>query len=183
MAKAARKVRLAASGEELGEQLLQAVREMKAGVRGRVHTPEVGGIAEARLSSGLSQASFAALMVDPAGLAVFCLLVGVPLSLLLSALLLRAYRRAILRSMDLSVGGGVPPDATQENPSRAYAAGTLRVELVRGAEGDASPEPATVVLARRRRRRLVQAVLVAERRTARSAMREIAGRPSEEGQL
>jgi putative transcriptional regulator len=35
---------------------------MKAGSRGRVHTPEVSGIAEARLKSGLSQASFAALM-------------------------------------------------------------------------------------------------------------------------
>ncbi|HJX28408.1 MAG TPA: helix-turn-helix domain-containing protein [Thermoanaerobaculia bacterium] len=62
MAKAVKKSRLAESGEELGEQLLQSVREMKAGLRGRVHTPEVSGIAEARLRSGLSQASFAALM-------------------------------------------------------------------------------------------------------------------------
>jgi putative transcriptional regulator len=62
MTKAARKSRLAASGEELGEQLLQAVREMKAGLRGRVHTPEMSSIAEARLNSGLSQASFASLM-------------------------------------------------------------------------------------------------------------------------
>ncbi len=35
MAKAATKSRLAASGEELGEQLLQSVREMKTGLRGR----------------------------------------------------------------------------------------------------------------------------------------------------
>lgn len=62
MAKAAKTSRLADSGEELGEQLLQSVREMKAGLRGRVHTPEVLGIVETRLRSGLSQASFAALM-------------------------------------------------------------------------------------------------------------------------
>jgi putative transcriptional regulator len=62
MAKASTKSALAASGEELGEQLLQAVREMKAGRRGRVHTPAVSSIIEARLASGLSQASFAALM-------------------------------------------------------------------------------------------------------------------------
>lgn len=37
MAKVATKSRLAAPGEELGEQLLQSVREMKAGLRGRVH--------------------------------------------------------------------------------------------------------------------------------------------------
>jgi putative transcriptional regulator len=62
MAKADRKSGLAASGEELGEQLLQSVREMKAGLRGRVHTPEVSSIVEARLNAGLSQASFASLM-------------------------------------------------------------------------------------------------------------------------
>jgi putative transcriptional regulator len=62
MAKAAKKTRLAESGEELGEQLLQAVHEMKAGLRGRVRTPAVSSILEARLASGLSQASFAALM-------------------------------------------------------------------------------------------------------------------------
>lgn len=62
MAKISAKVRLAQTGEELGEQLLQSVREMKAGLRGRVHTPETSGIAEARLMSGLSQTSFAALL-------------------------------------------------------------------------------------------------------------------------
>ena len=62
MAKVARKSRLAASGEELGEQLLQSVREMKAGLRGRVHIPEMSSVVEARLNSGLSQASFASLM-------------------------------------------------------------------------------------------------------------------------
>lgn len=62
MARTTGKPRLATSGEELGEQILQSVREMKAGLRGRVHTPEVAGITEARLRSGLSQTSFASLM-------------------------------------------------------------------------------------------------------------------------
>ena len=62
MAKGAKKLRLAESGEELGEQLLQSAQEMKAGLRGRVRTPEVSSIIEARLISGLSQASFAALL-------------------------------------------------------------------------------------------------------------------------
>lgn len=57
MAKDTKKVRLAKTGEELGEQLLQSVREMKAGLRGCVHTPEVSGIVEARLISGLSSAA------------------------------------------------------------------------------------------------------------------------------
>jgi putative transcriptional regulator len=60
--KAAKKLRLATSGEELGEQLLQSVREMKAGLRGRVHTPEMSNTVEARLLSRLPQASFAALL-------------------------------------------------------------------------------------------------------------------------
>jgi putative transcriptional regulator len=62
MAKNTKKERLAKTGEELGEQLLQSVREMKAGLRGRVHTAQVSSIVEARLISGLSQASFAALL-------------------------------------------------------------------------------------------------------------------------
>ncbi len=37
MANAVKKPKLAATGDELGEQLLQSVREMKAGLRGRVH--------------------------------------------------------------------------------------------------------------------------------------------------
>ena len=62
MAKAAKKTGLATTGQELGEQLLQSVRQMKAGMRGRVHTPGASSVVEARLNSGLSQASFAALM-------------------------------------------------------------------------------------------------------------------------
>jgi putative transcriptional regulator len=62
MAKGAKKLQLAKSGEELGEQLLQSVREMKAGLRGRVHTPGGSSIVEARLISGLSQTSFATLL-------------------------------------------------------------------------------------------------------------------------
>ncbi len=60
MSKPAQKLRIATSGEELGEQLLQAVREMKAGLRARVHAPEVSSLVEARLTLGLSPASFAA---------------------------------------------------------------------------------------------------------------------------
>jgi putative transcriptional regulator len=56
------KTSAAESGEELGAQLLQSVQEMKAGLRGRVHTPEVSNIIEARLTSGLSKASFAAML-------------------------------------------------------------------------------------------------------------------------
>jgi putative transcriptional regulator len=62
MTRTANKSRLAVSGEELGEQLLQSVRQMKAGLRGRVHKPEATSVVEARLMSGLSQASFASLM-------------------------------------------------------------------------------------------------------------------------
>jgi putative transcriptional regulator len=62
MAKATKKSRLAASGKELGEQLLQSVREMKDRLHGRVHTPEVSSPAEARLIPGFSQASFVALL-------------------------------------------------------------------------------------------------------------------------
>lgn len=61
-AEASAKVRLATSGEELGAQLLRSVREMKAGLHGRVHEPQVSSIGEARLISGLSQAAFAALL-------------------------------------------------------------------------------------------------------------------------
>ncbi len=62
MAKASERLRLATSGEELGAQLLRSVREMKAGLRGRVHTAEVSGIVEARQGAGLSQAAFAGLL-------------------------------------------------------------------------------------------------------------------------
>jgi putative transcriptional regulator len=62
MAETSEKLRLATSGEELGAQLLQSIREMKAGLRGRVHTPEMSGIAEARQGAGLSQAAFAVLL-------------------------------------------------------------------------------------------------------------------------
>lgn len=47
---------------DVGAELLTSVREMKAGIRARVHRPEISGIARARLVSGLSQAAFAALL-------------------------------------------------------------------------------------------------------------------------
>jgi putative transcriptional regulator len=50
------------TGEELGEKLLQAVREMKANIRARETVVHVSEALEARTRSGLSQAQFAALM-------------------------------------------------------------------------------------------------------------------------
>ena len=47
---------------DLGAELLTSVREMKAGIRARVHRPEISEIAHARLVSGLSQTAFAALL-------------------------------------------------------------------------------------------------------------------------
>jgi putative transcriptional regulator len=48
-----------ASGEALGCKLLQSVREMKAGQRARETVVEPNEVAQARLSTGLSQAQFA----------------------------------------------------------------------------------------------------------------------------
>ena len=47
---------------DLGAELLTSVREMKAGIRARVHRPEISEIARARLVSGLSQTAFATLL-------------------------------------------------------------------------------------------------------------------------
>lgn len=47
---------------DIGAELLASVREMKAGVRARVHRPEISEIARARLVSGLSQSAFAGLL-------------------------------------------------------------------------------------------------------------------------
>ncbi len=47
---------------DIGAELLTSVREMKAGIRARVHLPEISAIAHARLASGLSQTAFAALL-------------------------------------------------------------------------------------------------------------------------
>ncbi len=49
-----------APGEELGLKLLQSVREMKARKFGRVTEVEVNEVVQARQSTGLSQADFAA---------------------------------------------------------------------------------------------------------------------------
>lgn len=46
-------------GEALGRKLLQSVKEMKAGHRGRVTMVELNEVAQARQSTGLSQAQFA----------------------------------------------------------------------------------------------------------------------------
>ena len=47
---------------DVGTELLTSVREMKAGIRARVHRPEISAVVHARLVSGLSQTAFAALL-------------------------------------------------------------------------------------------------------------------------
>lgn len=47
---------------DIGAELLTSVREMKAGIRARIHSPEISAIARARMVSGLSQTAFAALL-------------------------------------------------------------------------------------------------------------------------
>ena len=47
---------------DIGAELLQGVREMKAGRSGRVHKVAVPPVAEVRLKVGLSQSQFAALL-------------------------------------------------------------------------------------------------------------------------
>ena len=50
------------SKRDLGVELLQSVREMKAGKRGRVHRVKISSVVEARHKVGLSQAQFAELL-------------------------------------------------------------------------------------------------------------------------
>lgn len=47
---------------DIGAELLTSVREMKAGIRARVHRPEISEVAHARLVVGLSQSAFAVLL-------------------------------------------------------------------------------------------------------------------------
>ena len=47
---------------DIGAELLQSVREMKAGKRGRVYQVEVSSVTEVRHKVGLSQAQFAGLL-------------------------------------------------------------------------------------------------------------------------
>jgi len=54
------------SSMELGEKLLQSVKEMKASNVGRVNKVEPNDVAKARLKTGLSQSQFAlALQISP----------------------------------------------------------------------------------------------------------------------
>ena len=50
------------SKRDIGAEILQSVREMKAGKCGRVHRIETSSVAEARHKVGLSQAEFAQLL-------------------------------------------------------------------------------------------------------------------------
>jgi putative transcriptional regulator len=63
MAKSERELRDAK--RNLGKELLQSVREMKADHRGRVHKVKMPPIVEARLKSELSRAQFARLLGIP----------------------------------------------------------------------------------------------------------------------
>jgi putative transcriptional regulator len=47
---------------DIGEELLQAIRDIKAGTTGKTTAVEVTPVAEARLRAGLSQKEFAALL-------------------------------------------------------------------------------------------------------------------------
>jgi putative transcriptional regulator len=62
MPKLAQKARGRTAKRSLAEELLQSVREMKTGRRGRVHKVSIPPLVEARLRSELSQAQFARLL-------------------------------------------------------------------------------------------------------------------------
>ncbi|MDT8377170.1 MAG: helix-turn-helix domain-containing protein [Mariprofundaceae bacterium] len=47
---------------DIGNELLQSVREMKAGKAGRVHHVAISPVAETRVKAGLSQSAFADLI-------------------------------------------------------------------------------------------------------------------------
>jgi len=55
-------LRVRDAGRDIGEELLQAVRDIKAGRTGRVIDVEVTEAAEARTKLGLSQADFAEML-------------------------------------------------------------------------------------------------------------------------
>ena len=58
----AKQVKARDAKRDIGAELLQAVRDMKAGKVGAVHHVELAPIAEARVRLGLSQSQFAALL-------------------------------------------------------------------------------------------------------------------------
>lgn len=62
MTKLERELRARDAKRDLGKELLQSVREMKAGRHGRVHKVKIPPIVKARLKSELSQAQFARLL-------------------------------------------------------------------------------------------------------------------------
>ena len=62
MTKSEKALRARDAKRDLGQELLQSVREMKAGRRGRTHKIKVSPIVEARNKTELSQAQFARLL-------------------------------------------------------------------------------------------------------------------------
>ena len=62
MPKSEKELRARDTKRDLGQELLQSVREMKADHRGRVHKVKVSPIVAARIKAELSQAQFAKLL-------------------------------------------------------------------------------------------------------------------------
>ncbi len=62
MPKTEKELRARDAKRDLGQELLQSVREMKSGRRGRVRKVKVSAIVAARTTIGLSQAQFAKLL-------------------------------------------------------------------------------------------------------------------------
>jgi putative transcriptional regulator len=62
MRKSEKELRARDAKRDLGQELLQSVREMKAGRRGRTHKVKVSPIVAARARTELSQAQFARLL-------------------------------------------------------------------------------------------------------------------------
>jgi putative transcriptional regulator len=62
MPKSEKALRARDAKRDLGKELLQSVREMKAGRRGRIHKVKVSPIVVARTKAELSQAQFAQLL-------------------------------------------------------------------------------------------------------------------------
>jgi putative transcriptional regulator len=62
MAKLTRELLARDAKRDIGKELLQSVREMKSGQRGRAHKVKLPAVAEARLHSGLSQEQFSRLL-------------------------------------------------------------------------------------------------------------------------
>jgi hypothetical protein len=98
--------------------------------------------------------------LDPVGFAALCLLVGVPLSLLLSFVLAHRYRRSVLRAMQ-GTGGSARPGRTAEIPSPGYAAPERLLRLVHLEEDGGPAAPEIPAVSRRKRFRMARGIVLA----------------------